>query len=719
MERKAPSGLDWWRDKPVRLLVVEDSQVHQTLVAAMLRVGADNVHVDPVTTLSAALQKLTSAAYDLVLLDLGLPDAAGLTGLELVLDHTPTTPVVVLTGLEDDDTASRAVNLGAQDYLTKARLDPETLLRTVRYAIERQQAKNSLMSTLQQLAISEQRFRRAFEDAPVGVALLEETAQGWVVVEANVGLSTIVGRSSQTLSGPGFLRSLNGDDSEAVHTWLGQIAHAGQADNLEARVVRPDGEQAWVKLVGSAIRDEAGVALQVLVQVEDINERRQAQEQIRDYSFVDALTKLPNRLLALDRITQALARAARTGHSVAVMYVDLDHFKVVNDSLGHAAGDELLRVVGARLPQAVRPDDTVARIGGDEFVICCEDLPAEPGAAELEAVAIAERVRTHLERPVTIDGVDTLVTTSIGIAVSSATRGTADEMLRDADTALYRAKDRGRSRWEVFDDALREEAVGRLETERALRQALEHVQLAVHYQPVISLATGDVVGAEALLRWNHPSAGLIAPEDFIRIAEETGLIVPIGRWVLEQACETLAAWAGPLNGRLMAVNVSAKQLLRSDLSAAVADLCSHYDLKPSSLVLEVTERQLVDLVGSGISELHTLSENGVRIALDDFGTGYGSLTYLRTMPVDTVKIDRSFVAGMGTSATDLAIVESVIRLGTALGLDVIAEGVETAEQEGVLRALGCVHAQGFLYERAVSREELLARYPVTATRSPD
>jgi diguanylate cyclase (GGDEF)-like protein/PAS domain S-box-containing protein len=651
-----------------------------------------------------------------VLLDWGLPDAQGLTGVEQVLTLAPATPVVVLTGLDDDEAARRAIHLGAQDYLTKNRLDPETLLRTVRHAIERQQAKNDRLRTLAALSISEQRFRRAFEDAPVGVALLEDHGAGWEVLEANAGLSTIVGRSTTTLAGPGLLRSLNGEDTDAVHAWLSQVQESEHPGSIEARIVRPDGEQSWVKFVGSAIRDGEGTAMQVLVQVEDIHERRQAQEQIRDYSFVDALTKLPNRLLALDRITQALARATRTGHSVAVMYVDLDHFKVVNDSLGHRAGDELLQVVGARLPQAVRPDDTVARIGGDEFVICCEDLPAEAGAAELEAVSIAERVRTHLERPVTIDDVDTIITISIGIAVSSATRTTADEMLRDADTALYRAKDRGRSRWEVFDDALREEAVGRLETERALRQALEHVQLAVHYQPVISLTSGEVVGAEALLRWEHPSAGLIAPDDFIRIAEETGLIVPIGRWVLEQACATLADWIGPENGRVMAVNVSAKQLLRSDLSAAVSELCSQHALKPSSLVLEVTERQLVDLVGSGISELRTLSENGVQIALDDFGTGFGSLTYLRKMPVNVVKIDRSFVTGMVSSATDLAIVESVIRLGTALDLNVIAEGVETEEQATVLRDLGCAQAQGFLFARPMSREALLSDYPFTAAR---
>jgi diguanylate cyclase (GGDEF)-like protein len=396
------------------------------------------------------------------------------------------------------------------------------------------------------------------------------------------------------------------------------------------------------------------------------------------------------------------------------MYLDLDHFKVINDSLGHGAGDDLLRIVGARLPESVRPEDTVARIGGDEFIVCCDDLPPEPRAAEVEAIAIAERARNSLERPANVAGQDLSVTVSVGIAVTNDQRRTADELLRDADTALYRAKDKGRSRWEVFDDALRAEAIGRLETERDLRDALDRMQLATVYQPIVELTSGRVVGAEALLRWHHPSAGLMPPAEFIRVAEETGLIVPIGQWVLEQACKTLASWRATGSTLSMAINVSAKQLLRSDLAAAVARLCDEYDLKPGCLTLEVTERQLVDLVGSGLSELRSLSEFGVKIALDDFGTGYGSLTYLRTMPVNTVKVDRSFVSGVLDSVTDIAIVESVVRLGTALNLDIVAEGIEAAPVATRLIELGCPHAQGWLYGHPMTADALLELHPDVA-----
>ena len=717
----AASGNRHWRSdlRPVRVLIVEDDTTDRVLIKAMLDRSGHEISTVEAMSVAEALVQMAAGGIDCVLLGLHLPDADELAALARLTAAAPGTAVVVLTGADSSDLAVAAVAGGAQDYLVKGRLDASTLVRSVRYAVERQQIQNSLAAALLErtsamdaLAISEDRFRRAFEDAPIGMSLSTFDSDGERrVIAVNRGLTTILGCTPQELLGTVLLGRVHSDDVSTALAALSRLLDGDDPVSLELRAAREDGTDSWLKLIASIIRDGTGTPQQLLIQYEDITERRQAQEQLSEYSFVDALTQLPNRLLALDRIRQSLARAARTGRSVAVMYVDIDHFKVVNDSLGHGAGDELLRVVGARLPAAVRPEDTVARIGGDEFVICCDDLPPEPGAAQLEAVDIAERVRSHLERPLVIDGRDLFVTVSIGIAVSTNQRHTADELLRDADTALYRAKDNGRSRWEVFDDALRAEAVDRLETERALRHALEKVQLAVHYQPIVAMNTGSVVGAEALLRWQHPSAGLITPGEFIRIAEETGLVVPIGEWVLDQACATLARWRTPDNPLTMAVNVSAKQLLRSDLTATVAALCDQYQLKPDWLTLEVTERQLVDLVGSGLSELNNLADYGANISLDDFGTGFGSLTYLRSMPVHAVKIDLSFVAGMLTSATDLAIVESVIRLGTALGLDIVAEGVETQESADKLRALGCPHAQGWLYGHPVPADQLIALHP--------
>ncbi|HVU74763.1 MAG TPA: EAL domain-containing protein [Mycobacteriales bacterium] len=693
-------------ERPPHVLVVEDAPSDRALIRAMLERANPPATTSEAHDLRAALARLADPGIDCVVLDLHLPDSDGLLGLGRLVAAAPETAVIVLTGTDDADLALAAVGAGAQDYLLKGRIDIETLARTVRHAIERQQIQSTL-------AISENRFRRAFEDAPIGMALSEFEADGSRrIVAVNHALGEILLCPTPELVGTALADRIHAEDLERAVNAFTHDRHAPSPPaSVEVRLRRCDDEHVWVKMTVSVIRDKSGFARQTLIQVEDITERRMAQQQLAEYSFVDVLTGLPNRLLALDRVRLALARAARTGRSVAVMYVDVDNFKVVNDSLGHAAGDDLLRVIGARLPDAVRPEDTVARIGGDEFVICCDDLPREHAAAEVEAVAIADRVRQQLERSVNVSGHELSITVSVGIAISSEQPRTADELLRDADTALYRAKDNGRSRWELFDDALRAEAVDRLETERALRRALERVELSVLYQPLVAIPSTEVVGAEALLRWRHPSGALATPDDFIRVAEETGLIVPIGRWVLEQAFETLARWSETGRDRTMAVNISAKQLLRSDLAATVAELCAQHALKPQCLTLEVTERQLVDLVGSGLSELRNLADLGVQIALDDFGTGYGSLTYLRTLPVSTVKIDRTFVSGILTSPTDTAIVESVIRLGTTLGLDIVAEGIEEQPVADRLIDLRCPHAQGWLYGHPVSADRLLAGAP--------
>ncbi|MBV9872828.1 MAG: EAL domain-containing protein [Frankiaceae bacterium] len=703
-----------------RVLVIDDSPDDHVLIDAMFGHSTSPVTTSHASSIAEATARLATQAYDCILLDLGLPDAQGLSGLLSLTEASRGTATVVLTGTDSDSLAIQAVAAGAQDYLVKGRIDVDNLVRTVRYAVERQRIQNELATALAErteaieaLAVSEHRFRRAFEDSHVGMALTTFEPDGTRrVVASNHALHVILGARAEEIEGRPLVDWIHPEDVDgAIAAYTRALGRPDRPFAIEIRMIRADGEPTWVEMTGSLLRDRDGNMWQAIAQIEDVNDRRRAQEQIEQYSFVDALTQLPNRLLALDRIRQALARSVRSGRSVAVMYLDLDHFKVINDSLGHDAGDELLRVVGARLPEAVRPVDTVARIGGDEFIVCCDDLPAEPGAAELEAVAIADRTRATLERPVTVDGNELAVTVSVGIAISGDQRRTAEELLRDADTALYRAKDKGRSRWEVFDDALRAEAVGRLETERDLRDALDKFQLAAVYQPIVDLASGGVVGAEALLRWHHPQSGLMPPAEFIRVAEETGLIVPIGQWVLEQACATLAQWQSPNSNLSMSINVSAKQLLRSDLAATVARMCEDYELKPGALTLEVTERQLVDLVGSGLSELRTLSENGVKIALDDFGTGYGSLTYLRSLPVDTVKVDRSFVSGVLSSPTDLAIVESVIRLGTALNLDIVAEGIEEPPVADRLIELGCPHAQGWLYGRPVNADTLLTMYP--------
>ncbi len=425
----------------------------------------------------------------------------------------------------------------------------------------------------------------------------------------------------------------------------------------------------------------------------DIRERKAFEQRLAHQANHDPLTGLPNRTLLIDRLDGALARARRHNRRVAVLFLDLDHFKVVNDSLGHGLGDRLLVAIAERLAIALRPGDTVARFGGDEFVVLCEDL-----VSQHDAITIAERVDEAVSGPFIIDDTEVFVGVSIGIALPDDTEADPETLIRDADAAMYRAKDRGRSRWELFDNAMRASAVDRLDIENALRRALDRRELRVFYQPVIDLGTGRIDGVEALLRWEHPERGLLNPGDFITVAEETGLIVPIGSWVLDQACRQVQRWhasaerSSPLS---VAINISGRQLghprLVEDLAAVLADT----SIDPSLVELEITESVLMDDVEMSADTLGRLHALGVHLAVDDFGTGYSSLSYLRRFPVDILKVDQSFVDGLGEDSSDSAIVTAIITLAHTLGLRAVAEGVETPLQLAELRRLGCDRAQGF------------------------
>ncbi len=419
----------------------------------------------------------------------------------------------------------------------------------------------------------------------------------------------------------------------------------------------------------------------------------------------DPLTGLPNRLLLVDRIDQALARSTRLTGRVAVLFLDLDMFKVVNDSLGHAAGDGLLIEVGKRLNAVLRPGDTLARFGGDEFVIVCENVPME------EVEPLARRAARALREPYVFEGRDVKVSASIGIAVS-ADDTDADTMLRDADAALYRAKEGGRNRAVVFDEDMHLQASARLDAELGLRRALDNGELRLHYQPVVGIADGAPVGFEALVRWNHPERGVVGPAEFLAVAEETGLILPLGIWVLEEAVRQIQRWRDevPGGGELwMAVNVSARQLRSPQFVDALAAVLSSSGLPASALRLEIIESALVDERGPQLASIRGLRALGVALAVDDFGTGYSSLAYLTSLPVSSVKVDRSFVAALDAEDPKAeAVVAAIVGMAHALHLEVIAEGVESAAQLEVLRGLGVPLGQGFLWSRPRDPEEIAA-----------
>jgi diguanylate cyclase (GGDEF)-like protein len=436
----------------------------------------------------------------------------------------------------------------------------------------------------------------------------------------------------------------------------------------------------------------------------------------RAYQAVhDPLTGLPNRVLFHDRLEHALLRSRRSGERVAVMFLDVDHFKLINDSAGHDAGDHILLTVAERFSSAVRASDTVARFGGDEFTVLCEGVTDEAAAA-----VVARRLQEALAPPIPLNGQNVHLSTSIGIAVGGGRDDERDsaELMRDADTAMYQAKERGRARHEIFDADMRERTMSRLATEDALRTALEDDQLRLVFQPEISLDTGALTFVEALIRWAHPERGMVAPAEFLPVAEESGLIVPIGRWVLRQACQQAKRWYDEMGeaSPTVAVNLSGRQLARSDLAADVAGALLETGLPPGKLAVEVTESVVLVDAARARATLETLKELGVTVAMDDFGTGYSSLSHLRELPVDVVKIDRSFVGGVTTSESDAALVAAVIGMAQALGLVVVAEGVETAEEAAWLREKGCDIGQGYWFARPVPAADVLAAVLLASAR---
>ncbi|WP_334141201.1 PAS domain S-box protein [Rhabdothermincola sp.] len=461
----------------------------------------------------------------------------------------------------------------------------------------------------------------------------------------------------------------------------------------ELPLVRRDGTEVPHLAQLLVHRDHRGRAEYYSAVLRDISERKAFEHRLTHQATHDPLTGLPNRTLLLDRLTMALARARRHHRRLVVLFLDLDHFKVVNDSLGHGLGDQLLVAISERLQATVRPGDTIARFGGDEFVVLCEDL-----VDRKDAIAIAERLISALDGPFSTDDNEVFVGVSIGLAFPEEPTADPETLIRDADAAMYQAKQRGRGRWVVFDSTMRAHAIDRLDIESALRRALERRELRVFYQPVVCLASGTISGVEALVRWEHPERGMLSPGEFIGVAEETGLIVPIGAWVLEQACRQVQRWRAqtPSLERLgVSVNLSGRQLGHPEVVDEVATVLTSTGIDPALVEIEITESVLMDDVEMSHETLGRLKQLGVKLAVDDFGTGYSSLSYLRRFPVDLLKVDRSFVHGLGRDPGDSAIVTAIITLAHTLGLQAVAEGVETADQLAELRQLGCDRAQGF------------------------
>ena len=511
----------------------------------------------------------------------------------------------------------------------------------------------------------------------------------------------VFGYHPDELIGTKLISLVHPEDAERVKTEVvAAVNDPGPPVMIECRYRRADGQWLHVEAMLSNDLDHPHIA-GLVFNTRDVSERRELERQLTHQAFHDPLTGLANRALFRDRVQHALALRARTREQLAVLFLDLDGFKAINDSLGHSVGDRLLSAVSRRLQTAVRPGDTVARLGGDEFAVLLEDI-----AGLYVAEQVAARFIEELQTPFALDGHEVFVGASVGVALSNETFD-ADELLRNADLAMYRAKALGKNRCELFEPDMHAAVLDRMALENDLRHAVVRDQLRVHYQPVVELATGRIVGVEALIRWAHPTRGLVSPGEFINVAEESGLVVPLGRWVLTESCRQVARWRAQTGLPLrLSVNISARQLQAPRLAEHVARTLRATGIDARDLVLEITESMLVDDAERTIAKLHLLRELGVRLAIDDFGTGYSSLNYLRRLPVDVLKIDRSFVKGIGTESELTSLTAAIVGIGRDLGLDTVAEGIEEPGQLAALRRMGCVLGQGFLYARPLPADEL-------------
>ncbi|MGI8906145.1 MAG: EAL domain-containing protein [Candidatus Sumerlaeaceae bacterium] len=811
------------------LLLVEDNPGDARLLREILNEqDSHGIRIMHVESMGEAESSITVQAPDIILLDLGLPDAQGLDAVRRTRQVAPGVPMVVLTGNDDEELAAQALEAGAQDYLIKGEIEHRGLVRSLRYAVKRNFAEEALRS-------SEQRYRQLVQsldvaiyttDAEGRITLFNEAAadlwgrkpvlgqdlwcgstqiygpDGHVIPleqcpmavsirdgKAVVGQEIIVGRNDgsrrDVLPHPTLIYDNAGNVTGAINmllditerksiedalfiekeraevtlqcigdavactdcngniTFINLVAEtmtgwpltramgrpmsdvfrifdSSTPDTLadlmqphdsncepvrlsaNCLLLRPDGSHIPIEDSIAPIHDRQGKRTGTVVVLRDVTAVRAMSVEMAHSAEHDFLTGLPNRMLLNDRIGQAIALSPRHGKQVAVLFLDLDGFKHINDSLGHPVGDKLLQSVAARLMDCVRGSDTVSRQGGDEFVVLLSEAEQWNDAA-----IVAKRMLKAVMEPHSIDNRELHVTASIGVSVFPDDGADAETLIKNADTAMYQAKENGRHAYRFFKPEMNVRAVERQSIEEDLRRAIELQELALHYQPIVDMKTGMITGVEALMRWSHPVRGFVSPAQFIPVAEDCGLILPIGKWVLREACRQVKAWVSMgLPEITLAVNVSAVEFGAENFLDGIFEILAETCMDPRRLELELTESVLMKRVESTATILQQLRERGVKVSIDDFGTGYSSLSYLGKFPVDVLKIDQSFVRQISSDSENSTIVTAIINMARSLKLRVIAEGVETAEELNFLRQHKCEEAQGYFFSRPVPAEQV-------------
>ncbi len=678
------------------LLLIEDNPGDARLLREMFNEGGSPIaELTHVESLGAAESHLAANLVDIILLDLGLPDAEGLGAIRRAQAAAPRVPLVVLTGRDDESLAAQALQEGAQDYLVKGQIETRGLLRALRYAIERKIMEEALFIEKERAQVTLSCIGDAVVCTDVAgrltfLNLMAEKLTGWLWQEA---LGLVMSE---------VFRILDAGSREAIPNPMESLKR-DRVGHLPSNciLVRRDGVEIPVEDSIAPIHDRQGNPTGAVIVFRDVSEARATALQIIHSAEHDFLTGLPNRMLLHDRVNQAVGLSLRHSTKGAVLFLDLDGFKNINDSLGHPVGDKVLQSVAERLVTCLRGSDTVSRQGGDEFVV----LLSEVEHAE-DAAITASRMLKAVAKPHLIDKRELHVTTSIGVSIFPDDGKDVDTLIKNADTAMYQAKENGRHSYQFFKPAMNVRAVERQSIEESLRRALERQEFSLHYQPKINLQTGEITGAEALVRWTHPIRGSVPPAQFIPVAEDCGLIVQIGRWVLHEACQQIQTWAqAGLHLAHMAVNVSAVELRNEGFLDGAIAILAETGLDPRALELELTESVLMKHVESTEGILKSLRAKGVQFAVDDFGTGYSSLSYLRKLSIDTLKIDQSFVRQSGANPGETAIASAVIGMGRNLNLRVVAEGVETLEELAFLQAQHCDEAQGYYFSRPVPAEQ--------------